>query len=102
MDISAFLRILMACEKAGTASFLGYPVILLLLQRYSITASFVKTVIKTHGSVSCGPRSRRVTPVSILTGRKKTQYSHLRTKKPARNTREYIDRKKENAIFAPP
>ena len=26
--------------------------------------------IKTHGSVSCGPRSRRVTPVSILTGRK--------------------------------
>ena len=30
--------------------------------------------IKTHGSVSCGPRSRRVTPVSILTGRKKTQF----------------------------
>ena len=29
--------------------------------------------IKTHGSVSCGPRSRRITPVSILTGRKKTQ-----------------------------
>ena len=27
--------------------------------------------IKTHGSVSCGPRSGRVTPVSILTGRKK-------------------------------
>ena len=27
--------------------------------------------IKTHGSVSCGPRSRRVTPVSILTGRKR-------------------------------
>ena len=24
--------------------------------------------IKTHGSVSCGPRSRRATPVSILTG----------------------------------
>ena len=35
--------------------------------------------IKTHGSVSCGPRSRRVTPVSILTGRKKTQFSHLRS-----------------------
>ena len=36
-------------------------------------------IIKTHGSVSCGPRSRRVTPVSILTGRKKTQFSHLRS-----------------------
>ena len=35
--------------------------------------------IKTHGSVSCGPRSRRVTPVSILTRRKKTQFSHLRS-----------------------
>ena len=35
--------------------------------------------IKTHCSVSCGPRSRRVTPVSILTGRKKTQFSHLRS-----------------------
>ena len=35
--------------------------------------------IKTHGSVSCGPRSRRVTPVSILTGRKKTPFSHLRS-----------------------
>ena len=35
--------------------------------------------IKTHGSVSCGPRSRRVAPVSILTGRKKTQFSHLRS-----------------------
>ena len=33
-------------------------------------------VIKTHGSVSCGPRSRRATP-------------------------EYINRKKENAIFTP-
>ena len=27
--------------------------------------------IKTHGSVSCGPRSRRATPVSILTQRKR-------------------------------
>ena len=35
--------------------------------------------INTHGSVSCGPRSRRVTPVSILIGRKKTQFSHLRS-----------------------
>ena len=34
-------------------------------------------VIKTHGSVSCGPRSRRATPVSILTGRTKTSFSHL-------------------------
>ena len=33
--------------------------------------------IKTHGSVSCGLRSRRATPVSILTGRKKMQFSHL-------------------------
>ena len=43
-DISALLRSLMACEKAGT-SFLGYSVTLLFLQRYSITASFVETVI---------------------------------------------------------
>ena len=33
--------------------------------------------IKTHGSVSCGPRSRQATPVSILTGRTKTSFSHL-------------------------
>ena len=50
MDISALLSILMACEKAGTASFLGYPVTLLLLHDPSfvtkvLTASFVKTVI---------------------------------------------------------
>ena len=32
------------------------------------------TYIKTHGSVSCGPRSRRVTPVSILTGRTKRNF----------------------------
>ena len=39
---------------------------------------FVHVVfIKTHGSVSCGPRSRRATPVSILTGRTKTSFSHL-------------------------
>ena len=35
------------------------------------------TLIKTHGSVSCGPRSRGATPVSILTGRTKTSFSHL-------------------------
>ena len=54
-DISALLRILMPCEKAGTASF-RYPVILLLLQRYSITASFVKTVISfpaTNTRIAC-------------------------------------------------
>ena len=44
-DISALLRIVMACEKAGTASFLGYPVTVLFSTRYSITASFVKTAI---------------------------------------------------------
>ena len=31
-----------------------------------------------------------------------TRQCVVRPKKPARNTREYIDRKKENAIFAPP
>ena len=36
-------------------------------------------IIKTHGSVSCSPRSRRITPMSILTGRKKMQFSHLRS-----------------------
>ena len=36
----------------------------------------IVTCIKTHSSVSCGPRSRRATPVSILTGRTKTQFSH--------------------------
>ena len=48
-----------------------------------IAKAMYKTIarpyIKTHGSVSCGPRSRRVTPVSILTRRKKTQFSHLRS-----------------------
>ena len=32
--------------------------------------------IKTHGSVLCGPRSQRATPVSILTGRTITQFLH--------------------------
>ena len=53
------------------------------VMRYQSNEVTVTTVIlctiKTHGSVSCGPRSRRVTPVSILTGRKKTQFSHLRS-----------------------
>ena len=43
------------------------------------TREYIDRKIKTHCSVSCGPRSRRVTPVSILTGRKKTQFSHLRS-----------------------
>ena len=38
------------------------------IRRCKIAAS---SDIKTHGSVSCGPRSRRVTPVSILTERKR-------------------------------
>ena len=37
----------------------------------------ILTGIKTHGSVSCGPRSWRATPVSILTGRTKTSFSHI-------------------------
>ena len=40
---------------------------------------FICKEIKTHGSVLCGPRSRRVTPVSILTGRTNTQFSYLRS-----------------------
>ena len=36
-----------------------------------------KNEIKTHGSVSCGPRSWRATPVSILTGRTKTSFSRI-------------------------
>ena len=43
-NIFALLHILMACEKAGT-SFLGCPVTLLFITMYSITASFVNTVI---------------------------------------------------------
>ena len=30
-----------------------------------------------QGSVSCGPSIRRTTPSVLLTGRKKTQFSHL-------------------------
>ena len=37
------------------------------------------SIIKTCGSVLCGPRSRQATPVSILTGRKKMHFSHLRS-----------------------
>ena len=37
----------------------------------------VMRIIKTHGSVSCDPRSWRATPVSILTGRTKISFSHL-------------------------
>ena len=41
------------------------------------TPFIIIIIIKTHGSVSCGPRSRRATPVSILTGKTKTSFSHL-------------------------
>ena len=56
MDISALLYILMVCEKAGTASFLGYPVTLPFITRYSITASFINTVISfpaTDSRIAC-------------------------------------------------
>ena len=48
MDIFALLRNLMACVKAGTASFLGYPVTLI--------ASFLKTAISfpaTNTRITC-------------------------------------------------
>ena len=48
-------------------------------EMYDVALIPVILLIKTHGSVSCGPRSQRVTPVSILTGRKKMQFSHLRS-----------------------
>ena len=45
MDISALLCILLACVKAGTVDFLGYPVTVLLYYRGTIykyiTASFI-------------------------------------------------------------
>ena len=51
----------------------------LLREKPNAMSISLESLIKTHGSVSCGPRSQRVTPVSILTGRKKTQFSHLRS-----------------------
>ena len=47
--------ILIVCEKAGTASFLGY-LVTLFITRYSITASFIKTVINflaTDSKITC-------------------------------------------------
>ena len=44
-----------------------------------IQESCMAYYIKAHGSVSSGPRSLRATPVSILTGRKKMQFLHLRS-----------------------
>ena len=38
-------------------------------------AELQQLIIKTHGSVSCGPRSRSATPVSILTGRTIIRFS---------------------------
>ena len=69
-------------------TFDGYVHVTIVFASVSSITTYIKetfklyyccTCIKTHGSVSCGPRSRRVTPVSILTGRKKTQFSHLRS-----------------------
>ena len=34
--LNGYFCITLHCEKASTASFLGYPVILLLLQRYTL------------------------------------------------------------------
>ena len=62
-------------KKRTYRRFLILQLFLILL--YSNYTNYIH--IKTHGSVSCGPRSRRVTPVSILTRRKKTQFSHLRS-----------------------
>ena len=44
---------------------------------YTLVKVLKRGFIKTHGSVSCGPRSWRATPVSILTGRTKTSFSHI-------------------------
>ena len=65
----------------GAEGGLGLPPPLRMTSRqnYPSWSGAENRDIKTHGSVSCSPRSRRVTPVSILTGRKKTQYSHLRS-----------------------
>ena len=53
--------------------------VLLLLSYSLVNWIVVLFLIKTHGSVSCGPRSWRATPMSILTGRTKTQFLHLRS-----------------------
>ena len=39
-------------------------------------APLADTYIKTHGSVSCGPRSRRATR-EYINRKKETQFSHL-------------------------
>ena len=49
----------------------------ILITNHPQLLSMTTCSIKTHGSVSCGPRSRHATPVSILTGRTKTSFSHL-------------------------
>ena len=53
------------------------PVSTLSWIHYSCICMHAETLIKAHGSVSCGPRSWRATPVSILTGRTKTSFSHI-------------------------
>ena len=59
-------------DRSGIAVASSFHAIYIFVYRVYI-------YIKTHGSVSCGQRSRRATPVSILTGRTKTSFSHLCT-----------------------
>ena len=66
-------------STANDASAFVIKLFLMILTQTDLKIKQTSANIKTHGSVSCGPRSRRVTPVSILTGRKKTQFTHLRS-----------------------
>ena len=52
-----------------------------LFGNFCVQKLWVQTAhkIKAHDSVSCGQRSQHATPVSILTGRKKTRFLHLRS-----------------------
>ena len=54
-----------ACMRMCTCSNAGKPD----LEIIASTINRLVMYIKTHGSVSCGPRSRRVTPVSIGGGK---------------------------------
>ena len=54
----------------------GIPLKALLLAMQSLS---LPLSIKTHGSVSCGPRNRCATPVSILTGRTIMRFSRICT-----------------------
>ena len=58
-------------EKSKQCRFIGNNKQTLELHHFSVGSvmvlRFVCMCIKTHGSVSCGPRSRHATPVRILT-----------------------------------